>query len=156
MAKKTTELPEEVIEHLRGANVAVVATVSDEGQLALELLSWVWPMDKETVRLVISPNFPGGVNLAENGKAALQILGEDLAYEVRGAARLVKERCESVKFPETMYDLIVEEVRTNTIPASHPAGSIPFARDEGTEDLHKELDAAMYAEIKSTPVGAAA
>ena len=155
MAKKTSELPDEVMEHLRGANVVVVATVSDAGQLAMELLSWVWPMDSKTVRLAISPNFPGGVNLAENGKAALQIIGANLAYEVRGATRLVKERCESVKFPETMYDLTVEEVRTNTIPASHLAGSIPLARDEGTEELHKELDEAMYAELKSTPVAAA-
>lgn len=156
MAKKITELPDEVIEHLRGANVVVVATVSDTGQLAMELLSWVWPMDSKTVRLVISPNFPGGVNLAENGQAALQILDDKLCYEVTGKARLVKERCESVKFPETMYDLIVEGVRTNTIPASHPAGPIPLARDEGTEELHKELDQAMYAEIKSTSVAAAA
>lgn len=152
MAKNLTELPEAVMEHLRQANVVVVATVSDEGRLALELLSWVWPMDSKTVRLVISPNFPGGINLAANGKTALQIIGENLAYEVRGTSHLVKKQCESVKFPETMYDLVVEEVRANTIPASHLAGSIPLARDEGTEELHQELDAAMYEEIRSTPL----
>jgi hypothetical protein len=36
-------------------------------------------------------------------------------------------------------------------PATHLTGSIPYARDEGTEELHKELDEVMYAEIKSTP-----
>ncbi|MDP7643165.1 MAG: hypothetical protein QGG60_00540 [Anaerolineales bacterium] len=152
MAKKMTEIPKEVMEHLRGANVVLVATMSDESQLALELLSWIWPMDAKTVRLVISPNFPGGINLAANGKTALQVIGDNLCYEVRGTSHLVKEQCDSVKFPETMYDMAVEEVRTNTIPASHPSGSIPLIRDEGTEDLHKELDAAMYEEIKSTPM----
>jgi hypothetical protein len=151
MAKKLQELPEAVLEHLREANVVIVATISDEGQFAMELLSWVWPMDAKTVRIVISPNFPGGINLAANGKAALQIIGDKLTYEVRGTARLVKERCESVKFPETMYDLIVAEVRENMFPATHLTGSIPYARDDGTEELHKELDEVMYAEIKSTP-----
>ncbi len=151
MAKKMKELPEAVMEHLREASVVIVATISDEGQFAMELLSWVWPMDAKTVRLVISPNFPGGINLAANGRAALQIIGDKLTYEVLGTARLVKERCESVKFPETMYDLMVEEVRENMFPATHLIGSIPYARDEGTEELHKQLDEAMYAEIKSTP-----
>lgn len=151
MAKKMKELPEAVMEHLREANVVIVATISDEGQFATELLSWVWPMDTKTVRLVISPNFPGGINLAANGRAALQIIGDKLTYEVLGTARMVKERCESVKFPETMYDLMVEEVRENMFPATHLIGSIPYARDEGTEELHKQLDEVMYAEIKSTP-----
>lgn len=151
MAKKMKELPEAVMEHLREANVVIVATISDEGQFATELLSWVWPMDSKTVRLVISPNFPGGINLAANGRAALQIIGDKLTYEVLGTARMVKERCESVKFPETMYDLMVEEVRENMFPATHLIGSIPYARDEGTEELHKQLDEVMYAEIKSTP-----
>lgn len=151
MAKKMKELPEAVMEHLREANVVIVATISDEGQFATELLSWVWPMDAKTVRLVISPNFPGGINLAANGRAALQIIGDKLTYEVLGTARMVKERCESVKFPETMYDLMVEEVRENMFPATHLIGSIPYARDEGTEELHKQLDEVMYAEIKSTP-----
>jgi hypothetical protein len=151
MAKNLQELPQAVIEHLRGANVVIVATISDEGQFAMELLSWVWPVDAKTVRLVISPNFPGGINLAANGTAALQIIGDKLCYEIRGTARMVKERCESVKFPETMYDLMVEEVRENMFPATHLTGSIPYARDEGTEELHKELDEVMYAEIKSTP-----
>jgi hypothetical protein len=151
MAKKTNELPEVVMEHLREANVVIVATISNEGQFAMELLSWIWPMDAKTVRLVISPHFPGGINLAANGRAALQIIGDTLSYEVRGTARMVKERCESVKFPEAMYDLKVEEVRENMFPATHLTGSIPYARDEGTEELHKELDEVMYAEIKSTP-----
>lgn len=151
MAKKMKELPEAVMEHLREANIVIVATISDEGQFATELLSWVWPMDTKTVRLVISPNFPGGINLAANGRAALQIIGDKLTYEVLGTARMVKERCESVKFPETMYDLMVEEVRENMFPATHLIGSIPYARDEGTEELHKQLDEVMYAEIKSTP-----
>lgn len=151
MAKKMKELPEAVMEHLREANIVIVATISDEGQFATELLSWVWPMDSKTVRLVISPNFPGGINLAANGRAALQIIGDKLTYEVLGTARMVKERCESVKFPETMYDLMVEEVRENMFPATHLIGSIPYARDEGTEELHKQLDEVMYAEIKSTP-----
>jgi hypothetical protein len=38
-------------------------------------------------------------------------------------------------------------------PATHLVGSIPFARDEGTEALHVDLDKVMYAEIKSTPLG---
>lgn len=146
------EMPDEVMEHLRGANVVLVSTLSDEGQFSLELLSWVWPMDSKTVRLVISPNFPGGMNLLANGRAALQLLGDKLTYEIRGQAHVVKKQCESVKFPETMFDLVVEEGRENMFPATHLIGSIPYARDEGTEELHADLDEGMYAEIKSTPM----
>jgi predicted pyridoxine 5'-phosphate oxidase superfamily flavin-nucleotide-binding protein len=150
MSKTKSELPEAVIEHLKQANVVMIATISEDGQPSLDLLSWVWPMDAKTVRLVISPNFPGGINLVSNDQAALQIIDDKLTYEVKGKVRLILERCESVKFPETMYDLLVEEVRENMFPASHLIGPIPYARDEGTEALHKELDDAIYNEIKTT------
>lgn len=153
MSNTKTELPETVIQHLKQSNVVMIATTSEDGSPSMDLLSWLWPMDAKTIRLVISPNFPGGINLAKNGLATLQIIGEKLTYEVCGKVLLVKERCESVKFPETMYDLIVEEVRENMFPASHLIGPIPYARDEGTEELHKELDEAIYGEIKSIPLG---
>jgi hypothetical protein len=147
MSKPKTELSEEIVEHLKQPNVVIVATTTDEGKPSLDLLSWVWPMDDKTVRLVISPNFPGGINMAANGQATLQIVDDKLTYEVKGKVTLIKERCESVKFPETMYDLHVEEVRENMFPATHLTGPIPFARDEGTEELHKELDEAIYDEM---------
>jgi hypothetical protein len=156
MSKVQNELPANLIEHLRCPNVVVVSTVDGDGHMALDLLSWVWPMDARTVRLVISPHFPGGHNLRANGKATLQLLDDNLAYEVRGTARLVKEQCESVRFPEAMYDLTVEFVRANMFPATHLTGPIPYARDAGTEDLHRQLDEAMYAEIQSTPLGTGA
>jgi hypothetical protein len=153
MARKTNQLSEKLIDHLKQANVVIIATVGNDGQPALDLLSWLWPMDDKTVRLVISPNLVGGVNLATNGRAALQIIGDELCCEIRGMVRLVKQRCDSVNFPETMYDLTVEEVRENMIPASRLTGVIPFGRNPGTEELHKQLDSAMYAEIQSTPTG---
>ena len=151
MSKKVAELPEEIMEHLKGANVVLVSTIAEDGLPEMDLLSWVWPMDASTVRLVISPNFRGGINMAANGLATLQIIGDKLTYEVKGKVKLAKERCESVKFPEVMYDLQVESIRENMFPASHLVGSIPYARDEGTEELHDQLDEGMYAEIKSTP-----
>jgi predicted pyridoxine 5'-phosphate oxidase superfamily flavin-nucleotide-binding protein len=154
MTKIMKELPETLIEHLRQPNVVVVATLAEDGKPSLDLLSWVWPMDAGTVRLVISPNFPGGINMRANGKATLQLLDNDLSYEVRGMTRLVKESCESVRFPEAMFDLTVEEVRANMFPATHLTGPIPYARDAGTEVLHKQLDEAMYGEIRATPMAA--
>ncbi|MBI5829756.1 MAG: hypothetical protein HZB20_09525, partial [Chloroflexi bacterium] len=128
-----------------------VATLAEDGKPALDLLSWVWPLDARTVRLVISPHFPGGINMRANGKATLQLIDNELTYEVRGATRLVKESCESVRFPEAMFDLTVEEVRANMFPATHLTGPIPSASDAGTEALHKQLDEAMYGEIRATP-----
>lgn len=155
MSKVLSELPEALMEHLRQPNVVVVATLAEDGKPSLDLLSWVWPMDSKTVRLVISPNFAGGINMLANGKAALQLIDRQTAYEVRGTVRLVKERCDSVRFPETMFDLAVESVKDNMFPATHLTGGIPYARDEGTEDLHRQLDEAMYAEIRDTPAPAA-
>lgn len=156
MSKVLSELPASAIEHLRCPNVVIVSTLSPDGKQAIELLSWVWPMDSTTVRLVISPHTPGAHNLRANGIATLQLLDRDMAYEVRGTARLVKESCESVRFPEAMYDLAVEAVRGNMFPATHLVGPVPYARDAGTEELHRQLDEAMYNEIWATPVQSAA
>jgi hypothetical protein len=144
MSKIHNELSEAQLEHLRQPNVVVVATLAADGKPSLDLLSWVWPLDARTVRLVISPHFPGGINMRANGKATLQLIDNDLTYEVRGTTRLVKESCESVRFPETMFDLTVEEVRENMFPATHLTSPILYARDAGTEALHKQLDEAMY------------
>ncbi|MFQ6014706.1 MAG: pyridoxamine 5'-phosphate oxidase family protein [Anaerolineae bacterium] len=150
MPKILDELPKELMDHLNEPNILVVATADDEGKPAVDLLSWVMARDSKTVRLVISPHCSGGKNLLANGRAALQLLGTNLAYEVRGTAKLVKEQCESVKFPETMFDLNVEQVEENMFPATHLTGAIPYARDEGTEELHRELDAAIAEEMRTT------
>ncbi|MBW8012725.1 MAG: hypothetical protein FVQ83_16025 [Chloroflexi bacterium] len=152
MAKPWNEMPEEVMEHLRGPHVVIVSTLSNDGEINMELLSWVLPMDSKTVRMVINPNFPGGVNLRENGKSSLQLIGENMTVEMRGQSHVVKEQCESVKFAETIIDFVVEEGRVNMFPANYLTGSIPVAPNAGTEGLHEELDELIYAEMKATPM----
>ncbi len=98
MTKTLNELPEALIEHLRQPNVVIVATLAEDGRPSLDLLSWVWPMDARTVRLVTTHDTsddPFRV-LAPRAKSARRLLAELRRRVTPGARQKGREGSSSM------------------------------------------------------------
>lgn len=134
--------------YLQAHHPIVVVTVGADGGPATDMVSWVLAVDDHTVRLVVGSQRPAVTNIRANGMAALQVLGRGLAYEIKGAARIIKERCESFRFPQMMIEMRVESVRENMYPANFITGDVPVGWPESTDAHHNAWNAAIAEEMR--------
>lgn len=147
-AQAEQRLSPELFSYLQAHHPIVVVTVGADGGPATDMVSWVLAMDEHTVRLVVGSQRPAVANIRANGMAALQILGCDLAYEIKGTARIIKERCESFRFPQMMIELRVNSVRENMYPANFVTGDVPVGWPESTDAHHGAWNAAITEEMR--------
>jgi flavin reductase (DIM6/NTAB) family NADH-FMN oxidoreductase RutF len=138
----------DLLAYLQTQHPVVVITLDPDGTPCAEMVSWVVAPDVGTIRLAIGSQRRTVRNVRERGAIALQILGAGLACEVKGRARVVKERCESVRFPQTLVEVRVESVRDNMYPANFVTGDVPVGWPGSTEGHHQGWNAAIEAELR--------
>jgi flavin reductase (DIM6/NTAB) family NADH-FMN oxidoreductase RutF len=139
----------ELFHYLQAQHPIIVITIGADGEPWADIVSWVMAADDHTIRVVIGSQRPSVANIRANGRTALQILGGGLAYEIRGTARVIKERCESIRFPQTMVELSVESVRENMYPANFVTGDVPVTWPESTNGHHEQWNSAIVEEMKT-------
>jgi hypothetical protein len=143
-------LSPELFDYLQAQHPLVVITVGEDGGPRADVVSWVLAVDDRTIRVVVGAQRPSVANVRANGRMALQILGRALACEIRGTARIIKERCEAVRFPQTMIELRVDSVRENMYPANFVAGDVPVSWPESTHGHHAQWNIAVAEEMRMT------
>ncbi len=141
-------LSPELFEYLQTHHPLVVLTVDESGCPCADMISWVVAADERTVRLAIGSQRPSVAHIRANGLAALQIIGPRLACEIQGTAQVIRERCESVRFPQTMVELRVESVRDNMYPANFVIGDVPVGWPHSTDGYHEQWNQAMAEEMR--------
>lgn len=109
------ELPQEVVEYLRGGNCTVLATASSAGEIHTTLMTWVVAVDGRVVRMAMDHRGQALADLRENPRVGLEVLGDDVNFGIRGAARVVKERMETVPFACAVIEMLVEEVSDHRV-----------------------------------------
>jgi flavin reductase (DIM6/NTAB) family NADH-FMN oxidoreductase RutF len=137
-----------LIEYLQGGHVVVLATVDPNGVPDISLITWVLAMNDRTVRFVVSAHNTTARNLLQNGSVALQILGPKIAYAIKGKARLLKERIETTSFPESLFEMAVEEVYENRFGTTHVGGPIQILREDKVEEIAAQVGARVLAEMR--------
>ncbi len=147
-SRANERLSPELLDYLRAPHPLVVITLAPDGRPSADVVSWALALDDVTVRLVIGSQRPSVANVRANGVLAVQVLGRELAYEIKGAARILKERCESIRFPQTMVELSVDSVRENMDPANFITGDVPVCWPESTRTHHAAWDVAVVEEMR--------
>ncbi len=143
-------LSPELFDYLKAHHPIVVITVGPDGRPSADMVSWVLAVDADVIRLAIGSQRPSVTNIRANGVLALQVLGCGLAYEIKGAARIIKERCESIRFPQAMVELSVDSLRENMYPANFVTGDVPVSWPESTHGHHEQWNSAIAEEMKTT------
>lgn len=145
-----SELQPEIIEYLKiRGHTVMVTTVDENGQPDIDLISWVLAVDKKTIRFVVGSAIPGAINMRRDKQVTLQILGKDQVYAIKGTASVIKEKMEATKWPTTLIEMIVGEVRENMYGAGMVSGDVPVRREERVDTLHKEFLETVYTEMES-------
>lgn len=140
------ELPPALVTFLRGGQLTVVATVEPDGGPGTTLMSWVVARDATRLALCVDVRSRAYRNLSAHPRIALELLGDQLTWGVRGTARVAKERMDSTPFPCALVEVHVHEVRDHGSPGTVFRGpSYSFTEDK----QHRlELEQRVFEELR--------
>lgn len=141
-----SQMPPHLVQFLLGGQTCVVATVDESGAPQTTLMTWVVARNPQTLALAVDTRSRSIKNLRTNGKVAVEVLGDDLCYGLRGTAVVEKESLESAPFPCALVAVRVEEVR------DHGAAGVRFVGPTYTfhpgKEHRKGVEAAVFTELK--------
>ena len=141
-----TEMPPHLVQFLLGGQALVVATVDEQGVPTTSLMTWAVARNPQTLALAVDTRGRSMRNLRGNGKIAIEVLGDDICYGLRGTAVVEKEQMQSPPFPCALVAVRIEEVR------DHSAGGVQFTGPKYAfhpgKEHRKGVEEAVYTELK--------
>lgn len=110
------DMPDDLVAWLCGGKVVVVATVDGSGWPYTMIMNWALAKDSRTLRLSLDRRTQTLRNVEANGRVMLEVLGDGLAYGVRGDARVILEKMQHAPVPSAMVEVNVTTVKRDLIP----------------------------------------
>ena len=139
-------MPPHLVQFLLGGQTCVIATVDEQGLPQTTLMTWVVARNPETLTIPVDTRGRSMRNIRGNGKVAIEVLGDDICYGLRGTAVVEKELMQTAPFPCALVAVRVEEVR------DHAAAGIQFkgpsySFNQGKEH-RQDVEDAIFTELK--------
>ena len=139
-------MPPNLVQFLLGGQTCVVATVDEEGRPMTTLMTWAVARNPETVTLAVDTRGKALGNIRKNPQVAIEVLGDDLCFGLRGVAVIEKEQMQAAPFPCALVAVRIEDVR------DHGAAGVKFvgptySYHEGKEH-RADFEKAVFAELK--------
>lgn len=137
----TDELPEDVVEVLTrppGDAVAIVATVDDDGAPRTATFGAMRPVGPRELRFACNRAHATYDNITRDGRVMVATFAPpDVAVGIRGRARVVKERMDSLP-EDAVVHLEVESVKNDHLPYTPIASGITYSM---SAEIADRLDA---------------
>ena len=144
-----SEMPPHLVQFLLGGQALVVATVDEQGVPLTTLMTWAVARDPQTLTLAVDTRSRSMRNIRADPKVAIEVLGDDLCYGLRGTAVVEKEQMQSAPFPCALVAVHVDEVR------DHAASGVQFRGPRYSfhpgKEHRKGVEEAVFAELKGLP-----
>ena len=139
-------MPPHLVQFLLGGQTCVVATIDEDDQPNTTLMTWVVARNPQTLAMAVDTRSRAMKNIRLNGKVAIEVLGDDLCFGLRGTAVVEKETMAAAPFPCALVAVRVEDVR------NHGAAGVKFVGPsysfhEGKEH-RRGVEEAVFAELK--------
>lgn len=143
------EMPPHLVQFLIGGKTCVVATVDEQGLPQTTLMTWVVARNPQTLGIAVDTRSRALRALRANGKIAVEVLGDDLCYGLRGTALVEKELMQSAPFPCALVAVKLEDVR------DHGAAGVRFVGPSYSfhpgKEHRKGVEESVFAELKGPP-----
>ena len=143
------EMPPHLVQFLLGGQTCVVATVDDHGRPMTTLMTWVVARNPQTLAVAVDTRGKALRNIRHNPHVAIEVLGDDLCYGLRGTAIVEKDKMESAPFPCALVAVRIEDVR------DHGAAGVKFIGPSYSYHPGKEhradFEKAVFGELKGPP-----
>ena len=140
------EMPPHLVQFLLGGKTCVVATVDEQGLPQTTLMTWVVARNPQTLTIAVDTRSRALRALRANGRIAVEVLGDDLCYGLRGMALVEKELMQSAPFPCALVAVKLEEVR------NHGAAGVRFVGPSYSfhpgKEHRKGVEESVFAELK--------
>ena len=140
------EMPPELVQFLLGGQTCVVATVDERGQPVTTLMTWVVARNPQVLAMAVDVRGRALRNLRLNPRLAIEALGDDLCFGLRGTAVVEKEQMETAPFPCALVAVRVEECK------NHGAAGVRFVGPRYSFHPGKEhragVEEAVFEELK--------
>jgi predicted pyridoxine 5'-phosphate oxidase superfamily flavin-nucleotide-binding protein len=142
-------MPPHLVQFLLGGQTCVVATVDEQRRPMTTLMTWVVARDPRTVTIAIDTRGRALANIRNNPHVAIEVMGDDLCYGLRGPAVIEKEQMESVPFTCALVAVHVEDCR------DHGAAGVKFVGPRyhfhPGKEHRSEVERAVFTELKGAP-----
>lgn len=149
MPDTPAEMPPRLVQFLLGGKTLVVATVDDAGLPWTTLMTWAVARNPQTLTIAVDTRSRALRNVRANGKVAVEVLGDDLCYGLRGTALVEKELMQAAPFPCALVALRIEDVR------DHGAAGVKFVGPSYSfhpgKEHRKGVEEAVFEELKGAP-----
>jgi hypothetical protein len=143
------EMPPHLVQFLLGGQTCVVATVDEHHRPVTTLMTWVVARNPQTLTMAVDIRGRALRNIRGNPHVAVEVLGDDLCYGLRGTAVIEKEQMDSAPFPCALVSVRIEDVR------DHGAAGVRFVGPSYSYHPGKEhrggVEKAVFAELKGPP-----
>ena len=139
-------MPPHLVQFLLGGQACVMATVDEAGAPQTTLMTWVVARNPETLTVAVDNRSRSMTNLRHNGKVAVEVLGDNLCFGLRGTAVVEKEAMESAPFPCALVAVKIEDVRDHGAAGVHFVG--PRYSFAPGKEHRKGVEEAVFAELK--------
>jgi predicted pyridoxine 5'-phosphate oxidase superfamily flavin-nucleotide-binding protein len=144
--KDPAEMPPHLVQFLLGGQTCVVATVDERARPLTTLMTWVVARNPQTLTMAVDTRGKSLRNIRANPHVAIEVLGDDLCYGLRGTAVIEKEQMQSTPFPCALVAVRIEDVR------DHGAAGVKFVGPSYSYHMGKEhragFEKAVFAELK--------
>lgn len=112
MEANEIELSDLLFEQLQSERLVILHTIdaASEGPTS-SVISWVYAVDKRTIRFAIDQRSKIVANLRKKPHIALSVFAACTVYEIKGEASIVKDDLDNVPFQLTCVDIAVHSVR---------------------------------------------
>jgi len=142
-------MPPHLVQFLLGRQTCVVATVDEKARPMTTLMTWVIARNSQTLTMAVDTRGKALRNIRANPHVAVEVLGNDLTYGLRGTAVIEKDLMQSAPFPCALVAVRIEECR------DHGAAGVKFVGPSYTYHPGKEhrgsVEKAVFAELKGAP-----
>ena len=142
-------MPPLLVQFLLGGQTCVVATVDEQGAPMTTLMTWVVARNEHSLTMCIDTRGRALKNVRANGKVAVEVLGDDLCFGLRGVATIEKELMDSPPFPSALVTLRIEEVRDHSAPGIRFMG--PTYSFHPGKEHRAGVEEAVFRELMGTP-----
>ena len=147
--ERPAQMPPELVRLLLGGQTCIVATVDEQNRPMTTLMTWVVARDPQTISIAIDVRGKALANIRQNSQVAIEVLGDDLCYGLRGHAVVEKERIAAAPFPCALVELHLEECK------NHGADGVKFVGPRyhfAPEKQHRSaIEQAIFVEMKGSP-----
>jgi flavin reductase (DIM6/NTAB) family NADH-FMN oxidoreductase RutF len=149
MPDTPAEMPPRLVQFLLGGKTLVVATIDESGLPWTTLMTWAVARNPQTLCIAVDTRSRALRNVRANGRVAVEVLGDDLCYGLRGTATVEKELMQAAPFPCALVALRIEDVR------DHGAAGVKFVGPTYSFHPGKEhragVEQAVFEELKGPP-----